>query len=96
MYKNAYILTAGSPRNLLLISAVSFIAGCTPAPSIVMFGASFPDWLLCSAAGILITCLLHVLLSNNRAKLLLKPVAIVYPCITAISSMLVWLLLFPN
>lgn len=79
-----------------VVLIIGLLTGCTPAPSIVMFGASFPDWLLCSGVGIIGMILMHVLLSKSKLKFLLYPTLIVYPCITALIAMLTWLLFFPK
>ncbi|WP_342639545.1 YtcA family lipoprotein [Proteus faecis] len=75
---------------------ILFLTGCSPAPSIVLFGASFPDWLLCSAIGILGMIIIHIILSKTKGHFFLYPVIIVYPCVTALISMLTWLLFFPK
>ncbi|OAT22867.1 YtcA family lipoprotein [Proteus myxofaciens] len=75
---------------------IGLLTGCTPAPSIVMFGASFPDWLLCSGIGIIGMVLVHIILSKTKLRFLLHPVLIVYPCITALIAMLTWLAFFPK
>ncbi|MGQ3664481.1 YtcA family lipoprotein [Citrobacter braakii] len=79
-----------------LFVAVSFLTACSPAPSVVFFGASFPDWLLCTGAGVAGMTLLHTLSCNLRKMGWLSPAVVVYPCVTALISMLTWLIFFPS
>ncbi|WP_343711090.1 YtcA family lipoprotein [Kosakonia radicincitans] len=76
--------------------STSILTGCSPAPSVVFFGASFPDWLLCSVIGVAGMTLLHVLSRRSKNTGWLSPAVIVYPCVTALISMLTWLLFFPS
>lgn len=80
----------------MFFSPVLLLTGCSPAPSLVFFGASFPDWLICTGIGAGIMILLHVLLTRKGHKFWLFPATMVYPCITALTAMLIWLLFFPN
>lgn len=81
---------------LMLVSLTPLVTGCSPAPSVVMFGASFPDWLLCSVVGVLVMTFLHVLFHKTNHRRWLEPALLVYPCVTALAAMLTWLLFFPN
>ncbi|MEM5404843.1 MULTISPECIES: YtcA family lipoprotein [Paraburkholderia] len=49
------------------------LGGCAFAPSIPLFGAAFPDWLLCILGGITGTILVHLALSRRGAILALAP-----------------------
>ncbi|WP_090126924.1 YtcA family lipoprotein [Kosakonia arachidis] len=81
---------------MALFIVVSPLTGCSPAPSVVFFGASFPDWLLCTGIGVAGMTLLHLLSSKLHKTDWLSPAAVVYPCVTALISMLAWLILFPS
>lgn len=95
MYKHP-----GKPSSFHLLTvlfiAVSSLTGCSPAPSVVFFGASFPDWLLCTGIGVTGMTLLHLLSSNLHKTGWLSPAVVVYPCVTALISMLTWLIFFPS
>ena len=96
MKKESYLSTPATLRPLVLISLLPLVAGCSPAPSVVMFGATFPDWLLCSGIGVLVMSFLHSLLHKGKYKSWLEPAGLVYLCVTALAAMLSWLLFFPN
>ena len=72
------------------------LTGCSCAPSIVLFGASFPDWLICSGIGVIAMTLMHTILRKGEHQCWLEPAFIVYPCVTALSAMLTWLLFFTH
>ncbi|AXO90734.1 hypothetical protein DZC75_23030 [Pseudomonas parafulva] len=72
----------------------TLLSGCTQSPALPVFGAIFPDWLFAIIAGVIITILLHVMLSKARALDRLQPLAVTYPALAALSAMLVWLIVF--
>ncbi|MEB6622846.1 YtcA family lipoprotein [Enterobacter roggenkampii] len=80
----------------VILTTQCVLTGCSPAPSVVFFGASFPDWLLCSAIGCGGMTLLHIISSKLSKTGWLTPEVIVYPCVTALISMLSWLIFFPS
>jgi hypothetical protein len=80
-------------------SGVSFIAslplgGCSGTPSIEVFGAFFPAWLFCIAAGVIGTFIVHKLLSERHALGVLNPLALSYPMLMTLLAALTWLLFF--
>ncbi|MFZ8595008.1 YtcA family lipoprotein, partial [Klebsiella quasipneumoniae subsp. similipneumoniae] len=81
---------------MVVLTTMGTLTGCSPAPSVVFFGASFPDWLLCSAMGGIGMTLLHILSGRLRKTGWLAPAVVVYPCITGLISMLSWLIFFPH
>ncbi|WP_077264254.1 YtcA family lipoprotein [[Enterobacter] lignolyticus] len=85
-----------SGKRLGPLAALLSLTGCAPAPSIVLFGAAFPDWLLCTGAGVAGMILLHVVSVRRKKTQWLQPAAVVYPCVTALIAMLTWLLVFPH
>ncbi|WP_110915596.1 YtcA family lipoprotein [Enterobacter roggenkampii] len=89
-------LTLFKAKLYFLPALVFTLAGCSPAPSVVLFGASFPDWLLCAVTGMAGMTVIHVLVSRSRYHKWFLPAPVVYPCLTALVSMLTWLLVFPN
>lgn len=84
------------PDKKLLTTSLTtlLLTGCTPAPAIVVFGASFPDWLFCLCGGIAGMALLHILLRTPKKRALLAPQLLSYPALTALISMIIWLLVF--
>ena len=88
--------THPSERLFVLAMASFCLTGCAPAPSIVLFGAAFPDWLWCTGMGVLGMTLLHLVSVRTGKKAWLAPAVVVYPCVTALIAMLTWLLVFPN
>lgn len=81
-------------RSLLAMLAALALSGCRMAPSIVLFGAAFPDWLFCMAGGVIATIVVHLVLSAKKRVALLEPLPLSYPGLTAIFAVLIWLLVF--
>ena len=77
----------------LLLAALP-LAGCRMAPSIVLFGAGFPDWLFCMAGGVIATVAVHLSLAASKRVAVLEPLPLSYPALTAIFAVLIWLLVF--
>jgi hypothetical protein len=65
-------------------------AACSGAPSVAVLGAYFPDWLFCIAGGVLIVACVHIALSRKGQGNLLKPAAVIYPVLTVIFSVGLW------
>lgn len=83
--------TAANRR--LLVSLVVFsLAGCSRTPSVDILGSSFPAWLICFAAGILLTALTRLALMRLRMKLDLPVLA--YPSLVALLTFSLWLMFF--
>ncbi len=83
-------------RSRLLIAAPLFLllGGCAQPPSIVVFGAAFPDWLFCILAGVLGTTAFHLLLGRLKLQQHFSPLALSYSAMMALLSMLCWLIVF--
>ena len=71
-------------------------AGQSHSPTIDVIGSYFPAWIVCILAGIVITVIVRLLLIGLTVHryILLKPV--VYTCMTAFFTALVWLMFFKN
>lgn len=78
------------------LASAFLLAGCTPAPSVVLFGAAFPDWLLCAVTGMAGMVVVHLIVLRTRYHEWLLPAPVVYPCLTSLIAMFIWLLVFPN
>ncbi|WGL92265.1 YtcA family lipoprotein [Serratia marcescens] len=84
-------------KKLLIICLTALLlTGCSPAPSMVVFGASFPDWLFCLCGGVAGMVAIHLLLRIPEKRAWLAPQLLTYPALTALIAMLTWLLVFPH
>jgi fructose-specific phosphotransferase system IIC component len=79
-------------RTCVILVATCCLASCARAPATDILGAFFPGWLVCLVPGILLAVLVQQLLERQRVKLS-YPV-LVYPCLTALFTFLIWLILF--
>jgi hypothetical protein len=78
---------------VVLLTALP-LSGCGIAPSIVVFGAGFPAWLFCMVGGVIATVAVHLVLSSKKRVVLLVPLPLSYPALTAVFAVLIWLLVF--
>lgn len=84
-----------SVKNLAMLSMSGVLfGGCAFAPSIPLFGATFPDWLFCIVGGVAGTIFVHLALSRRGTSSLLAPLAISYPALSALLAMATWLVFF--
>jgi hypothetical protein len=77
----------------LLVSCASLTA-CGDAPSVGVLGAYFPDWLFCVTGGVLLVACVHVLLWRRGRSGWLAPPALVYPALTVLFSIVLWVVGF--
>ncbi len=93
----------GSPRSAWLrrglpgmsVTAVLLGAsGCDRAPSYSILGSFFPVWIFCFVAGLLLTALVHLMLRRWKLEGQLTPVVLVYPSLTALFTMGLWLIFY--
>ncbi|MFM0371720.1 YtcA family lipoprotein [Paraburkholderia aspalathi] len=75
---------------VLMSCAALTLTACSDAPSIGVLGAYFPDWLFCIVGGVLLVVCVHVLLSRSGRGAWLTPPAIVYPALTVLFSIALW------
>jgi hypothetical protein len=75
-----------------VITGVWLLSGCTRAPTYDIAGSLFPAWLVCLALGILLTALVHWLLFRRKINIVLP--VLVYPCLAALFTFLLWLIFF--
>jgi hypothetical protein len=85
--------THAAARALVLLGVLP-VAGCQHAPSINILGSFFPAWLLCLILGILLAAGSRFLLPAVHLKEALSPPIVMYPCLTALFTFGLWLLLF--
>jgi hypothetical protein len=81
---------------LLSLALAGCGAGESHSPTVDVIGSYFPAWIVCMIAGIFITVIVRLLLVGLTVHryILLKP--IVYVCMTAFFTALVWLMFFKN
>ena len=77
------------PAWTMLMSGATLTA-CSDVPSVCVLGAYFPDWLFCIVGGVLLVTCVHVLLSHSGRGGWLAPPAIVYPALTVLFSIALW------
>jgi NhaP-type Na+/H+ or K+/H+ antiporter len=79
-------------RPIVVFLAAIWLTGCARAPSFDLLGSFFPAWLLCLAAGLLLTFAAGWLLS--RLGIVIAVPILTYPCLTALLACALWLALF--
>ena len=82
----------GRISRLSWLIAALFCAGCGRAPSFDVLGSFFPAWLMCLAAGLLLTVIAHWLISRVGVELSIP--IITYPSLTALFTFALWLSFF--
>jgi hypothetical protein len=78
---------------LSAITAVA-ISGCDRAPSYSILGSFFPVWIFCFVVGLLLTSLVYFVLQRLKLADQLVPAVLVYPCLTALFTMSLWLIFY--
>jgi len=73
---------------------LSFLAGCSRAPSFNILGSFFPSWIVCGLIGILLTVAARLVFVRMSFEQHLSPLIVVYPCLTAFFTFTMWLLFF--
>ena len=73
-------------------SAAFVLAGCGRAPSFDILGSFFPAWLVCLAAGLLLTVVFRWLLL--RIQIVIAAPILTYPSLTALITLALWLVFF--
>lgn len=81
-------------RRVLPLISMLPLAGCQQAPSFNILGSFFPAWLICLILGILLAAGTRLLLSAVHLEEALSPPIVMYPCLTALFTFGLWLLVF--
>jgi hypothetical protein len=68
--------------------------GCSRAPTFNILGSFFPAWILCGVVGILLTVVVRILFVRADFEKELSPLILVYPCLAAFFTFLIWLVFF--
>jgi len=69
-------------------------AAAARSPSIDLLGSYFPAWLPSIVAGVILTIVARLVFIAWKLDAYLLPSLIVYPCLAAVFSMVVWLFFF--
>lgn len=80
-------------RGAFATAAALSCGGCSRAPSVAVFGAFFPGWMLCALLGIA----LAVLIRGVAAVALPRPwnaPPLLYPALALLCAALCWMLIF--
>ena len=72
--------------------ALQLVSGCSQPPSYDIEGSLFPGWLVCVAAGVVLSATGRSLLL--RARITIAFPALVYPCLAAAFTFAIWLIFF--
>ena len=67
-------------------------SGCDPVMNV--FGSFFPAWVICTIVGIVFALALRVLLAAVGLETHLGPLAVVYPSLALLLTMLAWLVFY--
>lgn len=78
----------------LFLVPLTLLSGCQRAPSFDIFGSFFPVWFLCIIGGILLMLLCRHFFIKYRLDSDLGPLILIYPCLAAFFSFLIWLAFF--
>lgn len=79
---------------LSVLLAPALLTGCERAPTFSILGSFFPAWLFCILAGILLAWGAYWLFTRLEIEKHIQPSILVYPCIAAFFSFILWLVIF--
>jgi hypothetical protein len=86
----------GLTLGLLALHVSTPQAEAAHSPAIDVLGSYFPAWLLCIVVGVGLTIIARLLFVAWKLDSHLLPAPIVYPCLTAVFAMTLWLIFFRN
>jgi hypothetical protein len=78
----------------IVIAATFLHTGCSRAPSFNILGSFFPAWILCGVIGIILTAIVRYVFLRTKFEQELSPLILVYPCLAALFTFTLWLILF--
>ena len=81
-------------RTTLALLLAPTLAGCSRAPTFNILGSFFPSWLICLIAGICLAALVYWILARYKLENLIAWPVLIYPCLAAFFSFLLWLVFF--
>jgi hypothetical protein len=71
------------------------LSGCERSPSVDVFGSYFPVWFFCILVGLALMLITRYILIRTRLDQEIGPLAVIYPCLTALFSFILWYIFFP-
>ena len=77
-----------------LLASVVSLTGCRSTPLFNVMGSFFPSWMVCLAAGILLTVLARWFFQRIDFERQLRPLVLIYPALVALFTCSLWLLMF--
>jgi len=75
-----------------VVLAALMLAGCGRAPAFDILGSFFPAWLVCLAAGLVLTVASRWLL--QRMQIVLALPVLTYPGLAILYTLALWLIFF--
>jgi hypothetical protein len=66
------------------------------SPTVDVLGSYFPAWMVCIVSGIVLVLVVRLLLIGLGMHTHMRPKSIVYPCMTVLFTLAVWLAFFKN
>ena len=76
----------------VVLTLAAAASGCDPVMNV--FGSFFPAWVICTIVGIALALALRVLLAAVGLETHLGPLAVVYPSLALLLTMLAWLVFY--
>ncbi len=73
---------------------LAVLTGCEHSPSFSILGSYFPSWIICIAAGILLTVGVRLLFRRFDIERELGPLPLIYSCAACFFACTIWLLFF--
>ena len=86
--------TSTNVRLVGILAGCVSLTGCARAPSVAIIGSFFPVWMICLAAGVILTFVFRFFLLRFRLETEVGPAAVFYPCLTTLFTCLLWLIFF--
>ena len=91
------VIILAALRRWWSVGLLPVLNGCTRADrssEIDFFGSYFPAWMICIISGLILTSLARLVLIRLRIDVYLRPAPLVYFCLIAVFTFVIWLLLF--
>lgn len=89
------VLRLNGPMNRAYVMVIALAcSGCTYAPSIALFGAFFPAWMLCALMGIVLAVVVRSVVAAIPLRRDVMLPAAIYPLLAVLSGAGMWLLFF--
>jgi hypothetical protein len=73
---------------------VLLLSGCQRAPAFNVLGSYFPAWLFCLIVATLLTIVARIVLRRYNLGEVLNPPLLMYSCLTALFTFVLWLIFF--